>query len=307
MRVAALDLGSNTFLCLIADVVDGRIERVIADETELVRLAQGVDKTGVLHPEALERAEKAFARYSKLIQQHQVQAVAAAATSAVRDAKNKDEFHKLTQKYQIPVHILSGDQEAEMTFRGAVDPVEWDGTAVTDVGGGSTEIVIGFAGVDMAAPKVVGHSFQIGSVRLAEKLNLFPPFSPDLIQEGWDFCKKLFASYNLPKDHVRSVRAVAGTPTTLAAMDQGISFSVEKIENYVLSSRQLISWAQKLSKMSPTDISEKFGIELKRADVLPAGAIILAAALDYLGHGQCLVSTRGVRYGLAQRLGSGTL
>ena len=301
MRVAALDLGTNTFLCLIADVDKGQLQKVVADETELVRLGQGVDATGELHSEALVRAEKAFARYAQLIAEHKVEKVAAVATSAARDAKNRDQFFALTEKYKIPVEIISGDKEAELTFRGAVDMSEAHGTAVVDVGGGSTELVLGTIGADKKL-NLKGHSYQIGSVRLVEKLSLLPPFEPIKIFEGLKFCKELFAKVKFDKKLVHQVRAVAGTPTTLAAMDLGIPFDAAKVENFQFSSPKLVSWVQKLSKMQPQEIADKYGIELKRADVLPAGIIVLTAAIEHLGQHECFVSTRGVRYGLAQHL-----
>lgn len=302
MRVAALDLGTNTFLCLIADTENGEITRVIADETELVRLGQEINATGRIHPEALERADRALTRYAALIKQFKVDKVGAVATSAARDAKNKDDFFAITQKHQIPVQIISGDEEAKITFRGAIQGASRASVAVIDVGGGSTEIVVSQKMVAKDTVQLKGHSYQIGSVRLAEMMNLFPPFHPEKIQSSFGECRKIFSSVPMPQEDVNEIFAVAGTPTTLAAMDQGIAFTFEKVDNYVLSVQKLTSWIQKLARMSVQDMVANFYLEPKRADVLPAGAIVLAAAIEHLGHRHCIVSTRGVRYGLALKL-----
>ena len=119
MKVAALDLGTNTFLCLIAEVEYGQIKKVYADEVRVVRLGQGVHATRLFHSEALIRARQCLQEYAALILRHDVQRIVAVTTSAARDVTNADELFKIGSELNIPIQIFSGDQEAEFTFKGA--------------------------------------------------------------------------------------------------------------------------------------------------------------------------------------------
>nr|HRO68310.1 Ppx/GppA family phosphatase [Pseudobdellovibrionaceae bacterium] len=118
MRVAALDLGTNTFLCLIAEG-DGRIERVLADEAEVVRLGQEVDRTGRFHDDALSRAEICLTKFRELMNRHQVDRILGTATSAARDVENGEELFKIARKLKIPLEIIPGSEEARLSYLGA--------------------------------------------------------------------------------------------------------------------------------------------------------------------------------------------
>ena len=140
MRVAALDLGTNSFLCLIADVTNGKIQE-ISDEIEIVRLGEGLSqqKPGEkkFHPEALKRARVALERFSKSIQKHKPEKILAVATSAARDAVNADELQKIAKELSIPLEIITGKREADLTFKGAVtDELDFENAMVIDIGGG---------------------------------------------------------------------------------------------------------------------------------------------------------------------------
>lgn len=165
MKVAALDLGSNTFLLLIAEVENGKIVRVYHDECQVTRLAQGVDASREFHSEALARAKKCLDDYGKTIRQHRPARLLAVATSAARDAKNKDEFFNIAHEAGIPVKVISGVLEARLTFRGAVDDLVADRRCrVVDIGGGSTEYIVGGG-----EHQPIGQSLDMGCVRLTEK------------------------------------------------------------------------------------------------------------------------------------------
>jgi exopolyphosphatase/guanosine-5'-triphosphate,3'-diphosphate pyrophosphatase len=282
-----LDLGSNTSLLLIADMNGDRLERVLHDETTITRMGQGVHANRAFHPEALERLDRCFASYARTIESMNCERVVAVATSAARDVSNGDQLIELGRKHGIPIHIISGEREARLTFKGALwDRPSIEGVAVVDVGGGSTEVITERNG------RLAGISVDVGSVRLTE---LFQEDLPRLR----DYARKAFAAADLPERTIREVVAVAGTPTTLAALDQRQDFSVERIQGYKISAENLENWIARLSAMSLEEREALPGMQPKRADVIVAGATILAVALKELDQSVLTVSTYGVRYGVA--------
>lgn len=294
MKVAALDLGSNTSLLLIAEVRDQKVVKVYHDETRVTKMGQGVHANRKLHPEALARLDQCFADYAKVIQQHKPEKIVAVATSAARDVSNGEELLKLGKKHGIPIHIISGDKEAQLTFRGALcDRTSTDGLAVIDVGGGSTEIISEANG----SPK--GTSVDVGSVRLTE---LCVTSHPVLLEDQIKILKYSREAYEkapVPKAKFKEVIAVAGTPTTLAALDQQQAFSEEKVHGYKLKLSTIQLWTDKLARMTVDQREALPGMQPKRADVIVAGSIILSEAMRALGQTEATVSTRGVRYGVA--------
>lgn len=308
MRVAGLDLGTNTFLCLIADVdpATGALH-VVQDEVRIVRLGQGVNATKELHPEALTRAEEAFVEFQKFILAAKCDRVLAVATSATRDAKNGHLLVEMGKRYGIPIEVISGEKEAELTFQGSIEPT-WNGlTAVIDVGGGSTEIIFGDRnGI------LVRFSANVGSVRLTEKYIINHPISADELQAvkskvreeirlGMEAALVGFRfKLNELLSRTTNVVAVAGTPTTLAAVQQGQAFVAEKIHGHKLATEALGKMITDLAAMTVAERSRLGGMEPKRADVIVAGAICLSEAAKLLQAKALQVSIRGVRYGVAQ-------
>lgn len=294
MRVAALDLGSNTSLLLIAEMDGARMKRVLHDETTITKMGQGVHANRRFHPEALARLDVCFASYSKTIREFKCDKVVAVATSAARDVSNGEALLDLGKKHGIPIHIISGDKEAQLTFKGALcDRESMDGIAVIDVGGGSTEIISEQAGV----PK--GTSVDVGSVRLTELFVKNEIVPENEMRDVRDYCAKAFAAAPLPRGPFREVVAVAGTPTTLAAVDQNQDFSEEIVHGYKLKLATVEDWIAKLSRMTVADREKLRGMQPKRADVIVTGSLILATAIRALAKNEATVSTRGVRYGVA--------
>lgn len=294
MKVAALDLGSNTSLLLIAEVNGGVITSVYHDETRVTKMGQGVHANRCLHPDALARLDACFADYAQEIKKHHCEKVVAVATSAARDVKNGDELLKLGQKYGIPIHIISGDQEAQLTFRGALcDRSGTKGIAVIDVGGGSTEIISDHGG----RPK--GTSVDVGSVRLTELFVTQHPTPESELAQVIEYAKAAFARAPLPKEKFMEVVAVAGTPTTLAAVEQNQDFDEEIVHGFKLKLTTIERWIDKMKAMTVDQREQLPGMQPKRADVIVTGSIILAEAMRALGQTEATVSTRGVRYGVA--------
>lgn len=294
MKVAALDLGSNTSLLLIAEVENGTVTKVYHDETRVTKMGQGVHMHRRLHPEALERLDKCFADYAKVIAQHKPEKVVAVATSAARDVSNGEALLELGRKHKIPIHIISGDQEARLTFKGALcDRAETRGIAVIDVGGGSTEIIT--EGDD--GPK--GTSVDVGSVRLTELFVTKHPIPSAELAKVTEYAKQAYKNAPLPTAEVIEVVAVAGTPTTLAAVDQKREFDEKFVHGYKLDLKTMDAWRDKMAAMTVDQREELPGMQPKRADVIVTGTIILSEAMRALKQTQATVSTRGVRYGVA--------
>jgi len=318
VKVAALDLGSNTFLCLICDVKiksssapstpPGKnleelvITQVYADEVEVVRLGQGLQLKKEFHPEALARADKCLQKFKKIIDQHQPEKILAMATAAAREAENKNLLFDLCAKHNIPLEIIPGEKEAQITYEGAISgmtPLSALSTTtakqmknlIIDIGGGSTEYILGESKKILSA-----QSLQMGCVKLKEKYISKQPTSD---QEIFSCRKEIQDALSvLDLKDVDSILAVAGTPTTLAAVEIGGTFDPKKIDGYQLTLKNLESW---LSKLQPLSIKGKMalGFPEGRADVIVVGIIILIETLKKFRLNSLTVSTRGVRYGVA--------
>lgn len=293
MRVAALDLGSNTSLLLVADFIDGRIANVFHDETRVTKMGQGVHADRRFHPDALKRVRAAMADYSQVIQQHKCERVVAVATSAARDVANGYELIDMGHEFGIPVHIVPGEVEAQLTFRGALwDRQKTDQIAVIDVGGGSTEIICERSG------RPVGQSLDIGSVRLTELFVRNHPTPKEQLQQVENYAQSILKKLNNDFSHIEEVVAVAGTPTTLAALDQQRDFDEKLVHGYKLKLPQIRNWIERLSELTVEQREKLPGMQPKRADVIVSGSQILAESVAALGHNEITVSTFGVRYGV---------
>ncbi len=226
MRIGAIDCGTNSIRLLIADAVEAGL-RDVHREMRIVRLGQGVDATGQFAPEAIERTRPALTDYAELLRRHDVSNVRMVATSATRDAANRDVFFAMTSEVLGAVvpgavaEVISGDEEARLSFHGAV--YELDTAAapfvVVDLGGGSTEVVVGEREVD------AGYSADIGCVRLTERCLHTDPPTPTEVAAARDVVRERLgeALRVVPVERARTWVGVAGTMTTLAALAQGMT------------------------------------------------------------------------------------
>lgn len=302
MIVAALDLGTNSFLCLIAEVEGGRILRVIEDHVEVVRLGQDVQKTGRFHPEALNRAKACLERFKTVIDRHRPDRTLAMATSAARDVTNGVELFKIGEALNIPIEIIPGGREAEITYLGATSHLPEDGKCrlVIDVGGGSTEYIVGRdKRINFA------QSLNLGCVRMTESLI---KNQPTPISELNALTQKVFSEINQVKEKIfeskiDEVIAVAGTPSAIAAIELG-GFQASKVDGYKLTLPGLQALKEKLASLSVEEKINTLGVEKGRADVILVGCEILLQSLFLLKLQQMTVSTKGVRYGVAIEIAS---
>lgn len=282
-RIAAIDCGTNSIRLLIADSVDGCL-RDVHREMRIVRLGQGVDATGEFVPEALERTRSALADYARLLAVHDVARVRMVATSAARDAANREVFFAMTAEVLgavIPgafAEVISGDAEAALSFRGAVgDLTGADGPfVVVDLGGGSTEIVLG----DRSAKDVVsaGVSVDIGCVRLTERCLHSDPPAPDEVASARELVRERLgpALRAVPVEGARSWVGVAGTMTTLAALAQRMTtYDPVAIHLSHVSSDELLAVCDRLIAMTRAQRMALGPMHPGRADVIGGGAIIV--------------------------------
>ena len=262
----------------------------------VVRLGEKVHENRFFLPEALKRADAALKEFSELINRHSVEKVVATATSAARDVSNGQDLIKLGAKYQIPITIIEGEREATLSFEGALSGFTSNlqkSILVVDVGGGSTELIFREAG----AKAIVAKSFDIGCVRLTEMFLKQDPIAIDELNSLSTFASKTLSTFG--PVHPESIVAVAGTPTTLACVAQGIDFNEAQVDGYLLTKGQIELLTSRLSSMPLAERKKLKGLEPLRAEVIIAGGALLISALDISGASEMTVSTRGLRYGVA--------
>ncbi len=278
-RLAGIDCGTNSIRLLIADFDDGRL-RDVHRETRIVRLGQGVDATGRLAPDAIARTRAALADYAVLLGAHGAERVRMVATSATRDASNRDTFFAMTADVLgavIPgavAEVITGAQEAELSFRGAVG--ELDSAAapflVVDLGGGSTEIVLGSDAV------VASYSADIGCVRLTERcLHSDPPTPREVAAAREVVRERLDAALGVvPVEAARTWVGVAGTMTTLSALAHGMtSYNSAAIHLSRITRGELLAVCERLIGMTRARRAELGPMHEGRADVIGGGAIVV--------------------------------
>ncbi|MFN8944179.1 MAG: hypothetical protein ACK5WZ_06105 [Pseudobdellovibrionaceae bacterium] len=315
MKLAALDLGSNSFLCLIADIDQQRKIVVEQDLLHMVRLGEGLQSSRRFSEAALQRADAALKLFKENIKKANCDHVLAFATAAARDAINKEDLFQICKNHQIPIEIVSGPQEAEVTFFGAtcevadmpslkLQPDSYQ--LVIDIGGRSTEMILGYEEKIKFA-----RSLNIGCVGFTEEFKpLFPLESEAILKIQQQIQHVIHDTVleilNLVQGKQIVVIAVAGTPTTLAAMEVG-KYSVAAVEGFEFTAQRLENWSNHLATRTPLEIQRSYGIEFKRADVIYVGAEILNQILKKISETRpsdqsIHVSTKGIRYGVMKEM-----
>jgi exopolyphosphatase/guanosine-5'-triphosphate,3'-diphosphate pyrophosphatase len=299
---ATIDIGTNSVLLLVADRdARGRF-RAIEERAEITRLGRGVDKTKRLSPEGIGETVRVLAEFAAAARSLGVEGIAVSATSAARDASNGAEFLREAEaRAGVKVEIISGDLEASLSYRAAVEDFG-DATpmVVIDVGGGSTELVYGQAGqVDFRK------SFDVGSVRLTERYVSSDPISPADQEKVRGHLGAVFSALPKPRPET-TVIGIAGTVTTLFAVQHSVEpYDAARVQGGTLQLTDLRSLRAHLCSLPLAERKRLPGLQPKRADVICAGALILETALERLGAAECRVSDRGLRWGLLMhRFGS---
>jgi exopolyphosphatase / guanosine-5'-triphosphate,3'-diphosphate pyrophosphatase len=288
-RVAAVDIGTNSTRLLVADVEDGSV-RELDRRLEITRLGEGVDERRILLPQAIARVRNVLAEYRRAAEEAGAERTLAFATSAVRDADNGEAFlGEIEWSYAFKTRLLGGDEEALLTFRGVsagrnVAP----GTVVIDVGGGSTELILG--GPDGVAFHT---SLDLGCVRLTER------FGTDFGAAAAHVRDVLAGS--VPADvRPRAAIGVAGTITTIATLDLGLEEEdPDVVHGHRLSAETVAAWAERLEGMTVEEIRALRGMHPGRAPVIAAGAVVVRETLAYFGVETLEVSEHDIMHGAA--------
>jgi exopolyphosphatase/guanosine-5'-triphosphate,3'-diphosphate pyrophosphatase len=314
-RVAALDCGTNSLRLLVAEVDPGRGEMTdLARRMEIVRLGQGVDQTGRLAPEALTRTIGVLREYAAVIDAAAVEAVRMVATSATRDADNSAEFvGQVKEVLGLAPEVLTGTEEAMLAFTGATAELRGhpDGAPflVADIGGGSTEFVLGEAaapgGAGAAESNVHAISVNIGCVRMTERhLRGDPPTARELAAATADIDAALDAVADaVPVSEAKTLVGLAGSVTTVAAIATGLpAYDAARIHHARVSAADV--HAVTLALLSQTRaVRAAIGVmHPGRVDVIGGGALVLDRIMDRFGFSEVLVSEHDILDGMAWSL-----
>jgi exopolyphosphatase/guanosine-5'-triphosphate,3'-diphosphate pyrophosphatase len=301
MRRAVVDIGSNSTRLLVAELEDGQVTAELVRRTKVTRLGQGVDADGRLHPEAMDRVYATLDEYRALIDECGAEEAVAVLTSAVRDAANGEEFADTVRtRYRIEPHVLAGEQEAQLTFLGATserDPDDDTPTLVIDIGGGSTEMIVGAhhrAGFHVSA--------QAGVVRMSERhIHSDPPTSAELDEVAGDVRAIIQAA--VPDEQRRAVAhgiGVAGTATSLAAIAQRLDpYDPEKVHGYVLDGAERDRLRDYLASLPLDERREVPGLDPDRAPTIVPGVVILEEVMAMFGLREIEISEHDILRGAA--------
>ena len=305
VRVAAIDCGTNSIRLLIADITNGTLTDVVRTMV-IVRLGEGVDKTGEFSQAALERTFAAIETFAELISKHQPEQVRFVATSASRDVSNRDEFvDGVASRLGIEPDIISGDEEAALSFLGATaDLLNLDNppTApylVIDIGGGSTEFVLGTTAPTAAI------STNVGCVRMTERHLISDPATPQQIAAATaDIDAAIDLAYAaVPIAQAKSLIGLAGSVTTVAAIALGLSeYDSTAIHGSRISAQDVHRVTQDLLAMTRAERAKLGPMHEGRIDVIGSGALVLDRIMIRTGLMQVVVSERDILDGIARGL-----
>lgn len=302
-RVAAVDCGTNSLRLLVADVGPAGSKTDLHREMRVVRLGQDVDRTGLLAPEALARVRTALLDYAATCRRLGVEVTRLVATSATRDARNREEFTALVREVLgVDPQVVSGEQEAALSFAGATRDLDGaDGPfLVFDIGGGSTELVLGEGGP--GGRVTAAASVDVGCVRLTERhLTGDPPTAAQVVAATADVQSGLDRALAVvPAQLARTAVGLAGSVTTVAAVAHGHeAYDPARIHRSRLSARAVGATADRLLAMTRAQRAALPVMHPGRVDVIGGGALVLRAVVDRLGLAEVLVSEADILDGIA--------
>jgi exopolyphosphatase/guanosine-5'-triphosphate,3'-diphosphate pyrophosphatase len=304
-RVAALDCGTNSLRLLISEVDGDRLTDVVR-EMEIVRLGEGVDETGRFAAAALERTFRVVEQYAGAIRAHGAERIRMVATSATRDAANRDEFlDGVRSRLGVEPQVVSGDEEASLSFEGATAELRGTGRfpapyAVCDIGGGSTEFVVGDdTGV------VAAKSVDIGCVRMTERhLRADPPSAEQIRAATEDIDTAIaVAAAAVPLRDARTLVGLAGSVTTVAALILGLpAYDPERIHHSRLRAADVAEMSAALLAMPRAERAALGPMHPGRVDVIGAGALVLDRIMRAGGFAEVVVSEHDILDGIARSL-----
>jgi exopolyphosphatase / guanosine-5'-triphosphate,3'-diphosphate pyrophosphatase len=305
MRVATIDIGTNTVLLLVADRREDGSFIAVEERATITRLGEGVDVARRFSPLAIARTQACLDEYAIVVRALSTDRIAVVGTSAMRDAAGGEELlAHVEATLGVPVRVISGNDEARLTFLGSLGGLAIaDGTdvAVFDIGGGSTEVVLGT--LEGGRPSIeYSSSFDVGSVRLTERHVTTDPPNPTEQSAIIGAVREAF--HEVPKlKRGQTPVGIAGTMTTLAAVSLRLpSYDGARVHGYTMSRAELARVVGELASFPIAERRAVAGMEPKRADVIVAGGLIALALLEHWDAREVRVSDRGVRWGLAEEL-----
>jgi exopolyphosphatase / guanosine-5'-triphosphate,3'-diphosphate pyrophosphatase len=303
-HVAAIDCGTNSIRLLIAEPDDSGGLRDLDRRLEIVRLGQGVDATGEFHPDALQRTFAAVDHYAELIKKANVpvEKVHFVATSASRDAKNRDSFFAgIKQRLGVLPDVISGETEARLSFIGALSRITPEGerVLVMDIGGGSTELITGSAAGEMRS----AISLDIGSVRVTERFLRQNPVADDDLARATEYVDDLLAESGVDFASIGTWIGVAGTATTLAGVYLELEhYDRERVHGAVIPLPAVQELLYRLARLTVEEIRALPSMHPGRADVITGGALVEARIARRLHVKDLIVSESDILDGIALQL-----
>ncbi|WP_417300755.1 Ppx/GppA family phosphatase [Ellagibacter isourolithinifaciens] len=302
-RYAAIDIGTVTCRMLVVDVGESGLHE-LTREYAITNLGEGVDATGELKPEAMERVVRAIdgflaVRDSLSTPDHPVIRTVAVATSAARDARNAADFAACLRERGIELSVIPGAREAALSFSGASIDFSGERLMVVDVGGGSTEVVMGTGGVE----PVCVHSFNVGCRRVTEKFLASDPPAPEELARARAWIREQMASWFADQAKevasLERVVAVAGTATTVVSIrDRMETYDSSRVHKARVSRQELLEVYERLAALPLSARKNVVGLDPKRAPVMVAGLLILLEVLDFAGVDAFTVSETDILHGI---------
>lgn len=302
-RYAAIDIGTVTCRMLVVDVGESGLHE-LTREYAITNLGEGVDATGELKPEAMERVVRAIdgflaVRDSLSTPDHPVVRTVAVATSAARDARNAADFAARLRERGIELSVIPGAREAALSFSGASIDFSGERLMVVDVGGGSTEVVMGVGG----AEPLCAHSFNVGCRRVTEKFLTSDPPAPEELARARAWIREQMASWFADQAKeaadLERVVAVAGTATTVVSIrDRMETYDSSRVHKARVSRQELLEVYERLAALPLSARKKVVGLDPKRAPVMVAGLLILLEVLDFAGIDAFTVSETDILHGI---------
>lgn len=299
MKIASIDIGTNTILLLVAEIDEKGIITTLHHEQRIPRIGKNVDKAGNIGYEAFEKAGKILNEYHNIIKPYNPEKIIVTGTSAIRDSKNNQDFKSyILKETGLSLDIISGSEEATWTYRGGISEFIKDNEecVVIDIGGGSTEIILG-----KGREIVDKTSLNIGAVRLTERYLKHDPLEIDELESAAKIVNEELSKITLPILG-KKLFGVAGTITTLSAYHQKLEVhDPAKVNGYILTIDNIDDIFNDLKIKTNSEISQIKVIPKGREDVLLAGILILKEFMKKFSLEKITTSIRGLRYGIALR------
>ncbi|AEI14858.1 Ppx/GppA phosphatase [Flexistipes sinusarabici DSM 4947] len=296
MLAAGVDIGSNSFRLIIADIEDDKILKIVHEERTITRLAEGLIETGRLKKENIDHSVEVLSSFRKKINEFGVNKFKFVATSAVREAENASEFLDKLAKKGIYISVIDGKYEGLLTFKGVNAAIDITGRNVLifDIGGGSTELIF----VDNGKVKTV-ESTELGVVKLSNLYDFKKIVDGKTIAKVESNVKKVLGNFYFSKEAVQKAAATAGTATTVAAIDMGLKdYDYRKVNGYTIDISKIKSILKELAGMPFEKRTSVTGLEKGREDLIIGGIIIMLSILEIAGTNKVTISDFGVREGI---------